>query len=664
MGAISFNAAAQKALAILIAGAFGSVLTTMVCLALGINNGLDPADVPAVRDLFPSLQIRYFLPEPLERAQVISFMIGAYIASIGLVLFPRIERMVSTKTAAPFWFLLSIGCSIVLVFGDDAFQIPVRLYATLKSVWLPEKPALWLALFLVASAPVFAKSWRFRCRVEHILGAISILGVLVLCARVTFLEPPKGLTLDISNHHNSAALHSVVQSAFGHVPYLDFVPQYGGYGLFALPFFRLGLEPWAALCLFIFCCYVVTFGAMGAAVGFAAKSWVAGAYAGIIAFWLSSDFRTALSYFQGFPVRTLFPSIFLLLVSVYPLYPRLISIISGFMVPVAIFWNPETGIVCLAATASLLVFDAAMHRHLSPAARVWLTPALLFLLTFFIASAAFYAGTLLILDHAIPLGELLLHGIVFSSFGYFNLPMPPLDLWVPAAGAFCLLLSSPVPYAADRGRILFGFFCAMLFAGLFFYYQGRSYTGNLVGLSFPIVCGLIAWLWPNANDRLLNCELTKRNLVVLAFAVASAALSGSSFISAAFLNPLLARTVSDDQALRDFIRKESGNLQTAFILSPQAWRLHLLSSIAPPKMVPPQSGLLSRAQEETTIRALDPKAGYLLFVDPTYFSRKVATPGNRFHKILIERIDSEWQRQNSLKLPTGELTVYKPRARP
>jgi hypothetical protein len=694
---VYLNDAARKALAILAAGALGTMITTIICLAFGIHNGLDPADVPALRSLFPSLPIKYFVPEPLERAQAVGFIAGAYIMSIALVLFRRLDSMILPKADRLFWVLFSVAIAGELVFGQDAFQMPARFLGTFISVWLPQYPVLWIATFLVAAFPVLASSVRLRQRANRFLAVIGILTLVLLCARMSFLVPPNGLTLDDSNHHNSAALHSVVQSSFNHIPYIDFVPQYGGYGLFALPFFRLGLDPWIALCSFLFFCYVVTFGAMVAAVALAARSWIAGIYAGIVAFWLCANFQTELSFFQGMPLRAFFPSIFLLLFSIYPRSPRLVSATSGFMIPFAIYWNPETGLVCLGAAVSFLIFDIAVHRRSDGSFyRERWTATLLFFLGCVVPSAILGAAFFLFFDRTVAVTDLFFHGVVFSKFGYFNLPIPLLDVWVPAACAFCLLLSFPGPGSIDghnvRTRALFGVFCAMLFSGLFFYYQGRSYAGNLIGFSFPIVCGAFAWLWSDSTSRGSRCQSTARqsgfgqhegkrplivqrafgaarffrfsiggrDVAVLTFAVASAALAGSSFISAPFLNPFSMTMSAEDQSLRTFIKNKSTGHPAAFIVSPQAWRLHLLSGVAPPKNVPPQVGVLSRLQEEETIRAVDPESGYALFVDSKYFSQKVYS-GNPFQTALAAHIHSQWERGDSLKLRFGEFTVFKPR---
>ena len=673
---LPLNDAARRALFILAAGMFAAFAATTICIALDIHDGLSLTDLPTVKYSFPSLYIAYFVPEPVERAQVIAFIAGAYLMSLALVLFPTLDSKISMTAGRTFlaaFLLATIGCCLL---GQTQlyYQEPIRHFSTFLAAWKPEAPALWMAAFAAAVTPAFMPPGKLRRAATTIVAAVGIVALVVLCARYTFVAPPDGLSSDIRNHHDSAALHSIVQSTSGQVPYFDFIPQYGGYGLFAVPFFRLDLDPWFALCLFLFSCTLVSFFSMGIAVAIASRSWQCGSLAGLVAFWLSGLAHAPYSYFQGAPVRTFFPSIFLLLFSLYSKFPRPVSAISGFMIPFAIYWNPETGLVCLGAAVSFLIFDIAVRRHSDGSfSREGLAPASIFLLACFFTSAIIEAAALIFLDRMVPVADLFVHDVLFSKFGYFNLPMPLLDVWVPAAFAFCLLLSFPssvsnsISTTGDtfRTRALFGYFCAMLFSGLFLFYQARSYTGTLVGFAFPIVCGGFSWLWidsrPDTKWRATGFLLTGNALAIFGFAVASAALAGSPiFKSSPFMNPLSMTMSADDRMLRAFIRKESQGYQGAFIVSPQAWRLHLLSGVSPPKTIPPQSGLLSRSQEEETLKAALPQSGYALFVDREYFSPQ-GYYRSPFPDILLARIKTYWQRGEVLKLNSGEFSVFKPK---
>ena len=666
---VRLNDAARRALSILAAGMFATFAVSAICVALDVHNGLTLADLPTVQYSFPNLHPAYFLPEPVERAQAIAFIGGAWLMSLALVLFPKLDSRLSRTAGRTFLaaFVVSIiGCFLL---GQGHYHGPISHFSTFLAVWNPEAPALWIGAFVTAVSPAFLPFGKLRRALITLVAAVGLVALVLLCARYSFVAPPDGLSWDIRNHHDSAALHSIVQSAFGQIPYFDFIPQYGGYGLFAVPFFRLGLDPWLALSLFLFSFTLVSFLSMCIAVAIATRSCEGCSLAGIVSFWLSGLARAPYSYFQGAPVRIFFPSIFLLLFSLYAKSPRLVPAICGFMVPFAIYWNPETGLVCLGAAVSFLIFDIAARRPAgSSFSRGSLIPASIFLLACLITGAILEAAAFVVLDRMLPVADLYSYSALFSRFGYFNLPMPILDVWVPAAFAFCLFLSFPGSDspAGDgfRTQALFGYFCAMLFAGLFLFYQGRSYTGNLVGFAFPIVCAAFSWLWmesrPNGSWEASGFPLAGSNLAILGFAVASAALAGSPmFKSAPFMNPLAMSMSADDQALRTFIRKGSQGHRSAFIVSPQAWRLHLLSGVAPPNDVPPQSGLITRLQEEQTLKATLPDSGYALFVDREYFVPQgyFRSP---FPEMLMDRINSYWERGKILKLNSGELSVFEP----
>lgn len=671
--AIDLGSAADKAAVVLAAGALSALAATLLCLALGIRDGLDPGHIAMIRDSFPSLRTADFFPEPLERAQALAFIAGAYFTALALIRFPQLVRVsrhgsgVSQSSGRTYCALLAIALIASLLFGRTAFEDPVGHFYTFLPAWLPRHPVLWYCAFAVTAAPILLHSSAMRQRYTGILAAMSVVALVLLCARLSFVAPAAGLALEFRNHHDSAVLHSVVQSAFGQIPYIDFVPQYGGYGLFARPLFELGLDPWLALCVFMFLCSLTSFGALGAAVAVASKSWRAGSLAAIVAFWLSSDAWSVATLYQHAPLRTLFPAIFLLLLSLSARWPRSAAAVSGLVIPVALYWNPETGLVCFAAVCSTLVLEAIARGrpagHYGGLSRpAWFFAACL------IAAAAAAGVTLLSRSHAFPLEHLGLHANLFSRHGYLNLPMPPLDLWLPAAGLFCLLLSIPAAASSMacsiRDRARFGFFCAMLFAGLFFYYQGRSHTTNLVAFSFPLVCAGFVWLWTDGGSPNAPVSrwffLARQNLLMLAFAIASAALVASPFTAAPLLNPLSPALSDDDRALREFIRKESQGREAAFIVSPQAWRLHLISGVAPPRRIPPQSGLLTRMNEQDALAAVAPDSAHALFIDPQYFS-----PHNHswspFAPLLLARIASGWQQRKTLRLHSGELTVMTPK---
>jgi hypothetical protein len=311
------------------------------------------------------------------------------------------------------------------------------------------------------------------------LAAAGIAALVLLCARYSFVAPPDGLSWT-SAITTIRRPHSIVQALWADT-YLDFIPSMeatAGRG----PLFQLGLDPWFALePVPAFPARLSHFFSIGIAVAIASRSWQCGSLAAIVVFWLSGLAHAPYSYFQGAPVRIFFPSIFLLLFSLYTKSPRLVSAISGFMIPFAIYWNPETGLVCLGAAVCFLIFDIAV-RDGSPGARRhrYFSCALL--------RRAVPGGRLLArFDRMVPLADS--SCVLFSKFGYFNLPDAASDVWCPHL-AFCLLPFFPARFrrqsqlrATAFAPELFWIFCAMLSRTVSFY-QGRL-SGNWSDLPFP-----------------------------------------------------------------------------------------------------------------------------------------------------------------------------------
>ena len=109
---VPLNDAARRALSILAAGMFATFAATTICVALDVHNGLALTDLPTVQYFFPSLHVAYFFPEPVERAQAIAFIAGAYLMSLALVLFPMLyskPSMTAGRTFLAVFVVASIG---------------------------------------------------------------------------------------------------------------------------------------------------------------------------------------------------------------------------------------------------------------------------------------------------------------------------------------------------------------------------------------------------------------------------------------------------------------------------------------------------------------------------------------------------------------------------
>ena len=336
---------------------------------------------------------------------------------------------------------------------------------------------------------------------------IMIMSLVQLVPEDTFLNSGE-LVANLS-----MMIGPAVQVLHGKTMLVNVTSQYGVlYPHFEEIFFRLaGLSVfklslfWAAL---VFCTWTFIFLALREKMG--RSSWfplvsllmIFGLfYAGTDNFYL--DFSP---YFQYLPLRMIFPAFFIWYLPVYLRAETKIKYLLGFVLAaLAALWNFDSGAVLLVAWTGFLVYDTLAVPE-QPAARKvlaslgHLAAAVLSLL----AAAAVYSGFALLRAHHLPYWQKLFEfQFIFYKYGYYMLPMRPVDLWqVPGliyfAVIFCCLRRLAARAANNWTR--YYFFLALLGGGLFSYYQGRSGLGSLFFVSYPCLVLVSCLLYDFASS--------------------------------------------------------------------------------------------------------------------------------------------------------------------
>jgi hypothetical protein len=296
--------------------------------------------------------------------------------------------------------------------------------------------------------------------------------------------------------HYDAAVSSIVRIAAGGTCLADVVPQYGCYGEFIAPALKLfGTSTTTITAVFA----LMQISAMWATLLFAARllELPATRVGCLVSLVIATGFNLTWWYFdpylQYFPLRFFPPAISLLLVVRYQAAPGglpafALGAFSGF----SIWWNFETG---LAVVLSLAFFIAAGNFTAYPwRDRSKMLKATVRLLLFAFGAAAsvgiFSAYLWLKASSPLNFANFFLFQKVFYLTGFAMIPIPAFpDYWaVHAAIIFCVLLYATLWSAfgsPDRDKKLeLAAYLAILGAGLFVYYSGRSH---------PLVLRLVAW---------------------------------------------------------------------------------------------------------------------------------------------------------------------------
>jgi hypothetical protein len=199
-------------------------------------------------------------------------------------------------------------------------------------------------------------------------------------------------------------------------------------------------------------------------------------------------------YFQYWPIRALFPSLLLLLSSLY-LRGRAQRIVyhgSFLCASVAILWNPDTGIVVFGSWVLLLCYRELFRNSWRAAWRALLghglqaSGSLLLVFGGYAVFARLRSGSWPDWRMSFSYYEL------FSHYGYFMLPMADLPhVWGLIAGIYVLALAISIHgLLRKRDELFHGslFLLAVLGSGLFGYYNGRSHDNCMMSwLYVPII---------------------------------------------------------------------------------------------------------------------------------------------------------------------------------
>jgi hypothetical protein len=309
----------------------------------------------------------------------------------------------------------------------------------------------------------------------------------------------------------NAVLYSVVEAVAGKIPLVDFVPQYGWYGIFLAPWLRtIGLTVWT----FTGTCSVLQWLTFLAAFFSASRFMrnrllIACAFFTLLAVtanWVPLSFAEE-PYFQYWPIRFFCPGIGLLFLSFWLRFKEIkYSLLLSSFCGAAVLWNLDSGIPLWGAWLGYLVFDLLSNAYLDLSAfkraasqgRIWernwihlalglLLPPCVFLSLFF----AITGSHLIQGDASLNFRLLTQYQRIFFGAGFYMIPIPlkPHPWQVPILIDLIALAVALIGtlYRRRDATLDFLFFMGVMGLGLFTYYEGRSHDLVLTAVIWPSV---------------------------------------------------------------------------------------------------------------------------------------------------------------------------------
>lgn len=613
-------------------------------------NGLAAGDLAMIQRTFVTWP-GFFQPEPRERA--------AYLLAI--TLFPALSMLLTawlvrhqkcrptsmseqngiSGLLGTWSFFLLLGAVLLAareapfgqVFGFSDYTMVRALFESGRPLllFLIFFTAAWLA-FRESSGRLAAVDTRFRNYLNRACDLAAIAIVVGISARLSFIPEDTGTLAWAPDLIHMSPIFEAAGTAYlsSATAGANMVSQYGGLVEFARPLLWLMNGDPLALMWFAFLALAIAgLGQWLAVRKVSGSPLLALLTSGAVFYFTSIKFQSFVC-FQCGNFRWLWPSIFLCLAAFASTGSKL-RFLPYFLFPIAIYWNPETG---LAATAAWIGWSVIVHGQAwlsgnSPSGA--LRPGLTKISW---AALGLCLGILTVCAYTyLKSGVLPNPGLMsrfakdFYLYGFYMLPMPALHLWnVYAITAAGLLLAGIRHYAQaehekndEAGPLGFATYACLLFALLFSYYQGRSYYGNLLIVSYPLwlaIAALSRRSWTTntqPGEKLPRQPLKYLGMLLICFGFAASLTT--NFHLPPMQNPLAQKATREKAELHDWV-SETARGRTPLFISFSAWRLQLIAGSTPGPEITPLAALLRRDQLDRYIAALGNKQ-YALYYDPS-----------------------------------------------
>ncbi len=616
-------------------------------------NGLSPKDLAAIKEIFETFP-QFFQPEPRERLAYLTAIVVFPLLALGLISWARrqspnsaTEKLSDSPFLAWCFFLLTAYILFAAKESPFGFAFGFLNYNIIQVLGTANLFAL-AGLFIIGLT-VFCLE-RFASRkiispLSRLADFAAIALILFFSAHLSFIPEDTGALSWAPDLIHMAPLFEPAASAFltQATAGATMVSQYGGLVEFARPLlWAFGGDP-LALMWFAFL----------ALAGAALCQWLAIRRISGHPLWslvviVAIFYLTGIKYanfvcFQCANFRWFWPSVFLLLAA-YHRANKATDFLPYVLIPIAIYWNTETGLASggawigwrFLANAAPLLANTANRRPWQDLAIEWAK-----------ATAAFLLGTALVTTYVLgKSGHFLNLDLVtrfakdFYLYGFYMLPMPAIHLWnifALIAGALLAFsihsfASDPPPNSAKSQTQGFIAYCCLLFSLVFSYYQGRSYYGNLLVVSYPLWLAIAAYI---AEQRQSICRngpmaaVTRRPIMALGIfciCFGFAAALTTRFYLAPMAAPFSIHHAQDKKELRDWIKQTSGGRPPLFI-SFSAWRLQLISGTSTGSEIVPLAAMLRKDQLHDYLEAIQ-SGRFALYYDrnnEAYFAKENIT---------------------------------------
>ncbi|MRN56174.1 hypothetical protein [Paenibacillus monticola] len=461
------------------------------------------SNIPQISTYFDTTILQGFVPEPVEKMQYMASLIALPFIIVALHLVFKKMSIETNYLYIALFVMFSVLVYLFLFLGLKQ----VNYYFVAKHI-LYEQPLLGslLSLLLVVVYHCF-KNESNQKLISISTIAISVYVSIYIAYLNVYTVHSVGSGWLYENHFN-ALYYSVAAVMHKHSLFVNLENQYGLFPEILRPLFKItGLT----VHKFTFVMFIL--------IGITFLSWLYFLYSILKQKWIAFiGFMTIMyfgylfyhtirldSYFQYYPVRTIFPSLLLLVTTAYLRRRNNIFYYIGWVIfPIGILWNFESGFVTFMAWFAFLLYKefAEFDKTLLKRVRNHIVIGVVF--TFGIFSL--YSLYILMVSGHIPNYSGMINYVrIFYNYGFAMMPMPLLHPWNLVVLVYLVGLVISIKPLIDRkynSQAHVIFMISILGFGLFSYYQGRSHDEVFSIAYYPAFL-----LIPIYADRLIRSKL-------------------------------------------------------------------------------------------------------------------------------------------------------------
>jgi hypothetical protein len=449
----------------------------------------DKAELEHLFGAFPFDNLRDLVrPEPQEKFAYLAVLLAAPVALASAVVVQR--RAHRRRGFGAPWAGLLLLLSIPLLNSDENWHRLIANAASNPACWVLGSVFACVLIFLPVFAPRLDWSHGLAkvLKTAASLALIAFLVALTLCWRIFDMDS-LAESGSLAFHYDAVA-YSLTQIVKGGTCLYDVIPQYGCYGEFLAPIVNLFGYSTLLVSLLMALLQALAIIFLVAFSRFLIERWLLFAAAAACVALVTNRIIYVGSIDPGFanmPIRLLFPAASLLLVQWQSRQSPARTFGWGAFSAVALLWNLDTGLIVFAALGILVLFDGCTASAWRPRWRSCLAFALGWISILALAAIALSLKA----GHVIDPAYYVAFQRTFFGSGFGMLPMPGVSsLWTLVALIYLIPLAM-IAVRVGRGphdfRLERAGYLAVLGAGLFGYYVGRSHTETLMIVIWPAV---------------------------------------------------------------------------------------------------------------------------------------------------------------------------------